>query len=45
MKLSERQQEKHPYEVCGNTIYVVDYHKKYPENSSRIFDDVPVKEV
>jgi hypothetical protein len=40
MELPQWQQQKHPYEVCGNTINVIDYHKEYPENGSRIFDDV-----
>lgn len=40
MELSQRQEEKHPYQICGNTVNVVDYHKQYPEYGPRIFDDV-----
>lgn len=40
MELSQRQEEEHPYQVCGDTVNVVDYHKQYPEYGSRVFDDV-----
>lgn len=40
MELSQRQEEEHPNQICGDAVNVVDYHKQYPEYGPRIFDDV-----